>query len=46
VAALRHEPDREHYVEKQIRPIAEPVLGALGLEFSAVIGDDRQLGLF
>lgn len=38
--------DIEHYVEKQIRPVAEPVLSALGLEFAKVIGDDRQLGLF
>jgi DNA polymerase-2 len=43
---LEHEPDREHYLEKQILPVAEPVLGALGLEFARVIGDDRQLGLF
>jgi len=44
--ALVHEPDREHYVNKQIRPVAEPVLGALGLQFAQVIGDDRQMGLF
>ncbi len=44
--ALAHEPDREHYVDKQIRPVAEPVLGALGLDFAQVIGDDRQIGLF
>ena len=44
--ALTHQPDREHYVEKQVRPVAEPVLEALGLEFAQVIGDDRQMGLF
>jgi DNA polymerase-2 len=38
--------DREHYVEKQVRPVAEPVLGALGLSFARVIGDERQIGLF
>ena len=43
---LEHAPDREHYVEKQVRPVAEPVLEALGLEFARVIGDDRQMGLF
>jgi DNA polymerase-2 len=43
---LEHPPDREHYVQKQIQPVAEPVLRALGLEFERVIGDDRQLGLF
>ena len=43
---LTHPPDRIHYVAKQIRPVAEPVLGALGLDFDRVIGDDRQIGLF
>jgi DNA polymerase II len=43
---LQHPPDREHYVDKQIQPIAEPVLDALGLDFRRVIGDDRQLELF
>lgn len=46
LAALEHAPDREHYLEKQLRPVAEPVLEALGLEFARVIGDDRQMGLF
>ncbi|MDH3641624.1 MAG: DNA polymerase II [Gammaproteobacteria bacterium] len=44
--ALEHEPDREHYVDKQIKPVAEPVLGTLGLDFARVIGDDKQMGLF
>lgn len=38
--------DHEHYVDRQIRPIAEPVLALLGLEFRKVIGDDRQMELF
>ncbi len=38
--------DREHYVQKQVRPVAEPVLEALGLHFEQVIGDDTQLALF
>ncbi len=38
--------DLDHYVQKQLRPIAEPVLHQLGLEFDKVIGDDRQLDLF
>jgi DNA polymerase-2 len=38
--------DYEHYVEKQIRPIAEPLLAILGLDFDRVIGDDAQLLLF
>jgi DNA polymerase-2 len=39
---LRHPIDREHYVEKQVKPVAEPVLEALGLDFDRVIGDTRQ----
>jgi DNA polymerase-2 len=38
--------DHEHYVQKQIRPIAEPVLAIAGLDFDRVVGDERQLGLF
>jgi DNA polymerase-2 len=42
---VQHPLDREHYVMKQIRPVAEPVLGALHLDFERVIGDNRQLDL-
>jgi DNA polymerase-2 len=38
--------DYEHYVDKQLRPVAEPVLALLGLDFARVIGDDRQMELF
>ena len=38
--------DHGHYIEKQIRPVAEPVLGLLGLEFDKVAGTERQLSLF
>ncbi|HVQ28505.1 MAG TPA: DNA polymerase domain-containing protein, partial [Vicinamibacteria bacterium] len=38
--------DYDHYVEKQIRPVAEPVLGLLGLDFAKVTGSERQLSLF
>jgi DNA polymerase-2 len=38
--------DREHYVQKQVRAVAEPVLEALGLTFDAAVGDDNQLELF
>jgi DNA polymerase-2 len=38
--------DHKHYIEKQIRPVAEPVLDLLGLEFDRVVGQDPQLRLF
>jgi len=44
--ALEHEPDREHYLDKQVRPVAEPVLAALDLDFDQVVGDDKQMTLF
>jgi DNA polymerase-2 len=45
-ADRRHPLDYEHYVEKQVRAVAEPVLAILGLDFARVVGDDRQLSLF
>jgi DNA polymerase-2 len=42
----RHPYDYEHYVARQIRPVAEPVLSYLQVDFKRAIGDDRQLGLF
>ena len=43
---VRHPLDREHYVQKQMRPVSEPVLAALGLNFEQVIGDSRQIDLY
>lgn len=37
--------DYEHYVEKQIEPIADAVLRVLGLHFGDLIGRARQLDL-
>jgi DNA polymerase-2 len=41
-----HALDREHYVEKQVKAVAEPILETLGLDFARVIGDSRQQDLF
>jgi len=43
---IQHPLDREHYVEKQIKPVAEPVLATLGLDFELIIGDQRQMQMF
>lgn len=43
---VRHPLDREHYIDKQVKAVAVPVLGALGLDFERVIGDNRQLDLY
>ena len=42
----QHPIDREHYVLKQVKPVAEPVLETLGLDFEQVIGDSRQIDLY
>lgn len=46
IEALRHAIDRSHYIEKQVRPVAEPVLDALGLDFDVIVdAPGRQLSL-
>ena len=42
---VQHPIDREHYIDKQIKPVAEPVLDTLGLQFARVIGDSRQMDM-
>jgi DNA polymerase-2 len=44
-ASRVHPIDHEHYVQKQVRAVAEPVLTLLGLEFARVVGDERQMTL-
>lgn len=45
-AHRRHGFDYEHYLEKQLRPVAEPVLELLNKSFDALIGRAHQMGLF
>ena len=42
----RHPIDYEHYVERQLRAVAEPVLALLGQDFDDVTGSRKQLSLF
>ncbi len=42
----RHPIDHEHYVERQLRAVAEPVLALLGQDFADVSGSSKQLSLF
>jgi DNA polymerase-2 len=46
VAATGHPLDYAHYVDKQIRPIAEQVLPLLGLDFDDLAGGAAQMRLF
>jgi DNA polymerase-2 len=38
--------DHEHYVQKQVRAVAEPILGLMELDFDRIVGDDTQMKLF
>ena len=38
--------DYDHYIAKQIGPVADALLSQLGSSFSAVMGEERQLDLF
>ena len=42
----RHPLDHEHYVEKQVGAVAEPVLALLGQDFADASGSRKQLSLF
>ena len=37
--------DREHYVEKGLRPIADAILTEIGTSFAEALGEPRQLTL-
>jgi DNA polymerase-2 len=38
--------DYEHYVEKQLEPVADALLSHLGTSFRAILGGERQMDLF
>jgi DNA polymerase-2 len=46
VSDVRHPLDREHYIERQVRPVAEPVLALRGTSFDRLQGQPRQIDLF
>ena len=41
---LEHELDREHYLQKQVRPVAAPILASLGLDFDRTVGGRSSNG--
>ena len=46
VSAVHHPLDREHYIQKQVRPVAEPVLALQGLRFEQLLDEPTQISLF
>ena len=43
---IRHDIDREHYIEKQLKGVAEPVLATLGTTWESACGIPVQRSLF
>lgn len=43
---IRHEIDREHYIETQLKAVAEPVLATLGTSWESACGIPVQRSLF
>jgi DNA polymerase-2 len=46
VGAESAAPDYAHYIEHQLRPVADAILRFLGSDFDTVVGAQRQLALF
>jgi DNA polymerase-2 len=46
IQKLKHKIDYEHYIEKQIKPIAKTILETMGLDFDGVFEKSSQKKLF
>ncbi|HGJ66816.1 TPA: DUF1744 domain-containing protein [bacterium] len=46
IQKLSHKIDYEHYIDKQIKPIANQILGLLGKSFDDIIKNSKQATLF
>jgi DNA polymerase-2 len=43
---LTHKPDYEHYIDKQIKPIADTILFVYGKNFDDILKNSTQSSLF
>jgi DNA polymerase-2 len=46
IEKLKHKPDYEHYIDKQIKPIADTILSVYGQSFSDIMKNSTQSSLF
>ncbi|OGL44059.1 MAG: hypothetical protein A2161_14525 [Candidatus Schekmanbacteria bacterium RBG_13_48_7] len=46
VNQLQHKPDYQHYIDKQIEPVADSILDFFGKKFKEIIQPAQQLDLF
>ena len=46
IEKLKHKPDYEHYIEKQIKPIADTILFVYGKNFDDILKNSTQSSLF
>lgn len=42
IEILRHDPDHEHYLQKQVQPVVKPILDVLGLDFQQISMRDYE----
>jgi DNA polymerase-2 len=46
IQKLKHKIDYEHYIDKQIKPIAKTILSTLGIDFESLLQGTKQKTLF
>ncbi len=46
IQKLKHKIDYEHYIDKQIKPIAKTILDTMGLDFESILEGSKQKKLF
>ena len=46
IQKLKHKIDYDHYIDKQIKPIANQVLSLFNKDFDSIITDSKQAKLF
>ncbi len=46
IEKLKHKPDYEHYVDKQLKPIADTILSVYGQSFDDMLKNSKQTSLF
>lgn len=46
IEKLKHKPDYDHYVEKQLKPIADTILSVYGRSFDDILKNSKQSTLF
>tara|TARA_Y100000031_G_scaffold132714_1_gene154028 strand:+ start:135 stop:2444 length:2310 start_codon:yes stop_codon:yes gene_type:complete len=46
IQKIKHKPDYSHYIEKQLKPIADTLLGVYDVTFDDLLSESKQTSLF